>query len=98
MDVTIKQLAGKPAPVSKLVFLSSSFNGKPKATADNVAFGLPLNELISASMHERSSARMKLLVDFFQSRLLDVSVDLRRGDAAVTQHFLNLSQIGSTRQ
>ena len=32
---------------------------------------------------------------FLQTRLVDVRVDLRCGDAGVAQHFLDLPQIGS---
>ena len=43
-------------------------------------------------------SRMKLLMDFLQSRCVDVRVDLGGGDTGVAQHFLDLSQIGAARQ
>jgi hypothetical protein len=43
-------------------------------------------------------ARVEGRVDFFQARVIDVGVDLRRGDAGVAQHFLHLSQVGAARQ
>jgi len=38
---------------------------------------------------------MKLPVDFFEPCLIDVSVDLRRGDAGVAEKLLNLAEVGS---
>lgn len=43
----------------------------------------------------RSCPRMKLAVDFFESRLINVSIDLRRGDAGMAQEFLDLPQISA---
>jgi hypothetical protein len=40
-------------------------------------------------------AGMKLLMDFLQSRLIDVSIDLSRRDTGVTEHLLDLPQVGS---
>ena len=37
---------------------------------------------------ESSSARMEFFVDGFQAAVLDLSINLRRGDAGVSQHFL----------
>lgn len=41
---------------------------------------------------------MELRVDFFQPALVDVSVDLGRGDAGVAEHFLDVTQVGATGQ
>ena len=41
---------------------------------------------------------MKLLVHFLQARLVNVRVDLSRGDAGVSKHFLHLPQVGSADQ
>ena len=41
---------------------------------------------------------MKLLVHAFESRLVDVRVYLCCRDAGVSEHFLDLSQIGTTRE
>ena len=38
---------------------------------------------------------MEAIVDFLQSRLIDVRVDLRRGNAGMAEHFLDLAQVGS---
>ena len=37
--------------------------------------------------------RVKRIVYFFQSCVIDMRVDLGRGNAGVTQHLLNLSQV-----
>ena len=42
-----------------------------------------------------SAARMKFLMHGFEPRVLDVRVDLRRGNARVSQHFLQRSDLGS---
>ena len=39
--------------------------------------------------------RMELAVHFLEPRLFHVRVDLRRGDAGVAQHFLDLPQVGA---
>ncbi len=44
------------------------------------------------------SSRMKSIVNFLQSRLIDVRIDLRRRDTRVAQHLLDLAQVGSTGQ
>ena len=41
---------------------------------------------------------MKLLVDFLQSRVFNVGIDLRRLNTGMPQHFLHQSQVGATRQ
>ena len=41
---------------------------------------------------------MELLVDRFEARRIDVSVDLRRGDAGMPQHFLHLPEVGPARE
>ena len=41
---------------------------------------------------------MKLPVHPLQPRLIDVRVDLRRGDAGVAEHFLHLPQVGAAGQ
>ena len=41
------------------------------------------------------TAGMELLVDFFQPRLVDVGVNLRRRDIGMAQQFLDLTQVGS---
>ena len=40
-------------------------------------------------------SRVKRVVDFLEPRVVDVGVDLRRGDAGVAEHFLHLAQIGA---
>ena len=41
---------------------------------------------------------MIFLMDFFELRLVDVGVDLCRGDTGMTQHLLDVPQVGSARQ
>ncbi len=38
---------------------------------------------------------MKAAMDLFQPRLIDVSVNLRSGEAGMAQHFLNRTQVGA---
>ena len=38
---------------------------------------------------------MKLAMDFFESGLIDVGIDLRCGDAGVAEEFLNLAEVGA---
>jgi hypothetical protein len=42
-----------------------------------------------------SSSRMKLLVHFLEFAAIDLSVDLRRLDAGMSEHFLNEPQVCS---
>lgn len=44
------------------------------------------------------AARMILLMNEFQSRLVNVCVDLGGRDTRVAEHFLNLSQVSTTCQ
>ena len=37
-------------------------------------------------------------MDFLETRVVDVCVDLRGRDARVAQHFLNLAQVGAASQ
>ena len=41
---------------------------------------------------------MKLSVHLLESRVVDVCVDLRGGDAGVAQHLLHLPQVGAASQ
>ena len=45
-----------------------------------------------------SRPRVKRVVDLLQPRVVDVRVDLRRGDAGVAEHFLHLPQVGAAGQ
>ena len=45
-----------------------------------------------------SCPRMKRRVDLLEPRVVDVRVDLRRGDAGVAEHFLHLPQVGAAGQ
>ena len=58
--------------------------------------GLPLSLRlpIPPSLLLRSPARMKLLMDGLQPVLIDVRVNLRRADVAVSEQFLNDAKIG----
>jgi hypothetical protein len=38
---------------------------------------------------------VKFVVYLFQTRVVDVGVDLRGGDAGVAEHFLHLAQVGA---
>ena len=38
---------------------------------------------------------MKLAVNFLQAGLVHVRINLRRGDAGVAEHLLNLPQVGA---
>ena len=41
---------------------------------------------------------MERVVDFLETRVVDVGVNLRRRDAGVAEHFLHLTQVGATGQ
>ena len=41
---------------------------------------------------------MKLSMDSFQALLIDMGINLRRGDIGVTEHFLNDAQVGAVAQ
>ena len=49
-------------------------------------------------LHPPSRPRMKRLVDFFKPGVIHVRVDLRRGNARVTEHLLHLPQVGAAGQ
>ena len=52
------------------------------------------NRLRYAESNARSSAaRVKLPVDLLETRLVDVRVDLRGGEAGVAEHFLDRAQV-----
>ena len=53
-------------------------------------FGILLIAL-QQSILQCLTAWMKLLMHFFESRLINMCVNLRRGDAAMAEHFLDLS-------
>jgi hypothetical protein len=42
-----------------------------------------------------SGSGVELLVDFSQSLLVDVGIDLRGGNVDVAEHFLDASQVGA---
>ena len=42
-----------------------------------------------------SRSGVVLLIDFAEARHVDVGVDLRRRDAFVTEHFLDLAEVGA---
>jgi hypothetical protein len=60
----------------------------------------PFVEIGPKSVLQRrdSRSRMKCGMHFFQPRVIDVRVDLRRGDAGVAEHFLDLPQVGPAGQ
>ena len=41
---------------------------------------------------------MKLSMDSFQALLIDMGINLRRGDIGVTEHFLDDAQVGAVAQ
>ena len=45
-----------------------------------------------------SCAWMKLLVDFFESRMFDMRVNLSRLNACMPEHFLNEPKVGAASQ
>src|SRR5437773_55146 len=55
-------------------------------------------EACSRGRSDGLRARMELPVDALESCLIDMRVDLRRGDAGVTEQLLHLSQVRSAGQ
>src|SRR5262249_27261566 len=77
------------APGSATTFRASSF-GFSSATACVSDFD------IRVSNFRRGLAPwVKLLMNPFESRWIDMRVDLRGADAGVAEHFLNLSEVGA---
>jgi hypothetical protein len=60
--------------------------------------GIPVHEEFSLPIPCRLRSRMKLPVYFLQPRGIDMGVDLGCGNAGVSEHFLNLAQVGSPSQ
>ena len=55
-------------------------------------------KFVTLFCYDASRPRVKLLVDRFEPRRIDVRVELRGGDACVAEHFLDLPKIGAAGQ